>query len=70
MLSGFGVGFWWIWGRQGVDLGSIFGLGKILGGLGWVLGGLGVAMGGQDRFLRDLGSILRPVLDPKTDQNR
>ena len=33
------------------------------------MGGLGVANGAQDRFLIDLGSILRPVLGAKTDQN-
>ena len=60
----------WSLGRFGIEVGSSFGLGKVLGGLGWVLGGLGVAMGAQDRFLIDLGSILRPVLGPKTDQNR
>ena len=60
-------GFW-------ADLGSIWGRFSVLGGswegLGWVLGGLGVANGAQDRFLIDFGSILRPVLGPKTDQNR
>ena len=70
MLGGFLVDLEWIWSRFGVDLGSIFGLGRVLGGLGWVLGGLGVAIGAQDRFLIDFGSILRPVLGPQTDQNR
>ena len=60
--------------RFGVDLGSIWGrfsvLGGSWGGLGWVLGGLGVAMGAQDRFFIDFGTILRPVLGSKTDQNR
>ena len=57
-----------------MDLGSIWGRFSVLGrsweGLGWVLGGLGVAIGAQDRFSIDFGSILRPVLGPKTDQNR
>ena len=60
-------GFW-------ADLGSIWGRFSVLGGswegLGWVLGGLGVAMGAQDRFLIDFGLILRPILEPKTNQNR
>ena len=74
MLGRFFVDFGSIWGRFGVDLGSISGLGRVLGGssegLGWVMGGLGIAMSAQDRFLVDLGSILRPVLGPKTFQNR
>ena len=53
-----------------MHLGSIFGVGRVLGGLGCVLGGLGVAMGAQDRFLIDFESILRPVLGSQTDQNR
>ena len=52
-----------IWGALGVDLGSIFGLGR-------VLGGLGVAMGAQDRFFIDSARILRPVLGSKTNQNQ
>ena len=74
MLGGFLVDLEWIWGRFGVDLGSIWGrfsvLGGSWGGPGWVLGGLGVAMGAQDRFLIDFGSILKPILGSKTDQNR
>ena len=61
-------------GEFWVDFGSIWGRFSVLGGswegLGWVLGGLGVANGAQDRFFIDFGSILRPVLGPKTDQNR
>ena len=63
MLGGFGVDVGSIWGRF-----SVFG--RSCEGLGWVLGGLGVAMGAQDRFFIDLGSILRPVLGPKTNQNQ
>ena len=63
MLGGFWADFGSIWGRFSVLEGS-------WDGLGWVLGGLGVANGAQDRFLIDLGSILRPVLGPQTDQNR
>ena len=63
MLGGFWADFGAIWGRLSV-------LGVSWEGLGWVLGGLGVAIGAQDRFFVDLGSILRPVLGPKTDQNR
>ena len=61
-------------GGFGADLGSIWDRFSVLGwsweGLWWVLGGLGVAMGAQDRFFNDFGTILRPVLEPKTDQNR
>ena len=64
----------WVFGRFGVDLGCIWGRFSVLGGswegLWWVLGGLGVAMGAQDRFFRDFGTILRPVLGSKTNQNR
>ena len=63
MLGGFWADFWSIWGRFSV-------LGGSWEGLGWVLGGLGVAIGAQDRFFIDFGSILKPVLGPKTDQNR
>ena len=63
-----------IWGRFEVDLGSIWGsisgLGRVLGALGEALGGLGVARSAQDRILIDFGSILEPVLGPKTGQNR
>ena len=65
MLGGFGVGVWHIWGRLGVDVGLIFGLGRVLGG------SCGRPWGrAQDRFLFDFESVLSPVWGPKTDQNR
>ena len=53
-----------------MDLGSIFGVGRVLGGS---LVGLGRPWGRHGRprsIFIDFGSILKPVLGPQTDQNR
>ena len=58
--------------RFGIDLESIWGLGRVLGGswegLGRVLGSFGVPLGAQDRILIDFRSILGPLLGPSRPQ--
>ena len=63
-----------IWGTFGDDLGSWEGPGGVLGGS---LEGLGQPWGrhwrprsSSDRFVIDFQLFLKPVLGPKTDQNR
>ena len=46
-----------IWRQFGIDLGSLWGLGR-------VLGGFGASLGAQDRILIDFKSILGPLVGP------
>ena len=50
-----------IWRRFGINLGSIWGLGR-------VLGGFGASLGAQDRISIDLKSILGPLVGPSRPQ--
>ena len=60
MLGGFGVGFWYMWVRLEIDLGLIFGLGRVLGGLGEVLGR-------SWELLGDSGAAFGRLWPPKID---
>ena len=69
--------FGWILGGLGESWDVLVVFGRVLGGLGEVLGapggfwgGLREALGPQDRFLIVFVSIMKPVLGPKTNQNR